>query len=31
MDMLIGEKQNRDWIELLIEQVENKEANFFSK
>jgi hypothetical protein len=31
MDMLIGEKLNRDWIELLIEQVDNKEANFFSK
>ena len=31
MDMLRGEKLNRDWIELLIEQVENKEADFFSK
>jgi hypothetical protein len=31
MNILRGENLNRDWIELLIEQVENKEANFFSK
>jgi hypothetical protein len=31
MEILTGEKQNRDWTEFLIEQVENKEANFFSK
>jgi len=30
MEILTGEKQNRDWIELLIERVESKEANFFS-
>ncbi len=30
MEILTGEKQEKDWIELLIEEVENKEADFFS-
>jgi hypothetical protein len=30
MEILIGEEQDRDWIELLIERVESKEVNFFS-
>jgi len=30
IEILTGEKQNIDWIELLIERVENKEPNFFS-
>ena len=30
IEILTGEKLKRDWIELLIEQVENKEADFFS-
>jgi len=31
MEILLGEKQEKDWIELLIEHIETKEAKFFSK
>jgi hypothetical protein len=31
MEILIGEKQEKDWIELLIERVESREVHFFSK
>ena len=31
MELLIEEKQEKDWIELLIERIESKETNFFSK
>jgi hypothetical protein len=31
MEILIGEKQEKDWIELLIERVESREVDFFSK
>ncbi len=29
IEILTGEKQDKDWIELLIERVESKEADFF--
>ena len=30
MEILTGEKQEKDWIELLIKKIESKEADFFS-
>jgi len=30
MEILTGKKQEKDWIELLIEEIESKEADFFS-
>ena len=30
MEILTGEKQEKDWIELLIERIKSKEADFFS-